>query len=65
MKTIDLVQLAHFATGETGVQEKSSRCSRRCRGVEGDENRARFSRAFDVQFSTQLSPRLHFLPGVG
>lgn len=28
IKTIDLIQLAHFATGETGVKIKNSRCSR-------------------------------------
>lgn len=28
MKTIDLVQLAYFATGETGVKVKNSRCSK-------------------------------------
>lgn len=51
MKTTDLVQLAHFATGETGVQERT----------QGGPVRGRQSKA--LQLSAQVPPRLHSLPG--
>lgn len=51
MKTTDFVQLAHFATGETGVQERT----------QGGPVRGRQSKA--LQLSAQVPPRLHSLPG--